>query len=171
LRRQRQWQQVYGLFYLTELPPGTHQFLQEARQLAYLGIITTSPRPYAEQLIAYHHCQVPVVVAYHDTPRQKPAPDSILIAAQKLQVPATNCFYIGDALNDIVAAMNASAIPIGLSWDDSLKCQDISSTCKLCKSWDEVLTVIKIMMAEKGAFDSLILVPSLVLECNRRPDQ
>src|SRR5260370_2897497 len=74
LRRQRQWKQVYNLFHLTELPPGTHRFLQEAQRLASLGIITTSPRTYAEQLVAYHPCQVPLIVAYHDTPRQKPSP-------------------------------------------------------------------------------------------------
>lgn len=155
LRRQRQWKQVYNSFHLTELPPGTHLFLKEARQLASLGIVTTSQRFYAERLVGYHLCQIPVIVAYHDTPRQKPAPDPILIAARKLQLPPARCFYVGDGIDDIVAASSASAIPIGLCWDGSLKSQDVPSACRLCRSWDEVLMVIKTTMTGKGAFDAL----------------
>src|SRR5579883_1807970 len=113
LRRQRNWAHVYQSFHLTTLFPGTRQFLQEIqkRPLLSLGIVTTSPRPYAEQLVAYHRCQIPVIVAYHDTPRQKPFPDPILIAAEKLRIPTTNCFHIGDDPNDITATLRASAIP------------------------------------------------------------
>jgi HAD superfamily hydrolase (TIGR01549 family) len=155
LRRQRKWSHIYSLFHLTNLPPGTHHFLQEAHKLASLGIITTSPRSYAERIVAYHQCQIPVVVAYHDTPRQKPFPDPLFIAARKLQLPTTNCFYVGDDLNDISAAVSASAIPIGLCWDDSLKSQDLPSTCSLCKNWDDVLRVITTTMAAKEAIDGL----------------
>lgn len=155
LRRGRQWRQVYNSFHLTELPPGTRRFLRDAQLLASLGVITTSPRPYAERLLAYHRCQVPVLVAYHDTPRQKPAPDPILIAAQKLQIPAPRCFYIGDTPDDMLAATNASAVPIGISWDDSLQNQAVSFTHRLCRDWDEVLAAIKTAMAGRGAHDGL----------------
>jgi HAD superfamily hydrolase (TIGR01549 family) len=145
LRRQRKWQQVYPSFHLTTLFPGAHHFLQEIQKHPLLspGIVTTSPRPYAEQLVAYHRCQIPVVVAYHDSPRQKPFPDPILKAAEKLGIPPTNCFHIGDAPNDIAAALRASAIPIGLCWDNSLRNQLASlPTFPLCCNWGEVLRVI-----------------------------
>jgi len=145
LRHQRKWTQVYQLFHLTTLFPGTHHFLQEIqkRPLLSLGIVTTSPRPYAERLVAYHRCQIPVIVAYHDTPRQKPFPDPILIAAEKLCIPPTNCLHIGDAPNDILATLRASAIPIGLCWDHSLRSQAASlPEFPLCSNWGEVLRII-----------------------------
>ncbi|HEY1351570.1 MAG TPA: HAD family hydrolase [Ktedonobacteraceae bacterium] len=145
LRRQRKWQQVYQSFHLTTLFSGTQLFLQDVQKLPSLslGVVTTSPRPYAEQLVAYHHCQVPVVVAYHDSPRHKPFPDPIVKAAERLRIPPANCFHIGDAPNDIIAAIRASAIPIGLCWDSSLRNQLASLPAfPLCANWSEVLQVI-----------------------------
>lgn len=152
LRRQRNWAQVSQFFHLTTLFPGTHSFLQETQQRKYLsvGIVTTSPRPYAERLVAYHNCQIPIIVAYHDSPKQKPSPDPILIAAKRLGVPTTNCFHIGDTPNDITAAIRASAIPIGLCWDNSLRDQAASlPEFPLCRNWNEVWRVIITTIAAK----------------------
>lgn len=152
LRRQRNWAQVYKSFHLTTLFPGTHHFLQEIQTHTSisLGIVTTSPRPYAMKLVAYHRCQIPVVVAYHDSPRQKPYPDPILKAAEKLGIPPANCFHIGDARNDIIATLRASAIPIGLCWDNSLRDQSASLPAfPLCSNWNEVLGVITATIKER----------------------
>lgn len=145
LRRQRKWAQVYQLFHVTTLFPDTRQFLQAMRDHPLLspGIVTTSPRPYAERLVAYHRCRIPVVVAYHDSPGQKPFPDPLLQAAERLRVPVARCFHIGDAPDDIVAALRASAFPIGLCRDDSLRKQAAAlPTYPLCRTWGEVLRVI-----------------------------
>ena len=143
LRKRREWQKIYGLFHTTDLPPGTRQFVQKARKLGPLGIITTSPRPYAEKLVAYHQLNIPVVIAYHDVSNRKPHPESILKAAAKLQVSPDQCFYVGDMGDDIMAAVNAKAIPVGLSWDGSLGQQREAKLARaLCKNWDEVLAFI-----------------------------
>lgn len=152
LRRRRQWSQVYQSFHLTTLFPGTRRFLQEAQMLVNLslGIVTSSPRPYAEQLVNHHQCKIPVVVAYHDTRQHKPLPDPILVAAQKLGVPPTRCFHIGDAPKDIIATVQASAIPIGLCWDNSLGSQAASlPKFPLCHNWNEVWRVITATIAAK----------------------
>lgn len=143
LRQQRKWSQIYGLLHQTQLPPNTHVFLEYARKIGPLGIITTSPRPYAERLLVYHNIPIDVVVGYYDAPRPKPYPDPILIAAKKLNTSVTHCFYIGDTPNDILAATRAGVLPIGLCWDGSLKNEKIPSTCSLCRNWEEVLYVIK----------------------------
>lgn len=152
LRRQRNWSRVYPLFHQTTLFPGFHPFLQEVqkRPLLSLGIVTTSPRSYAERLVEYHRCQIPVIVAYHDTARHKPFPDPILEAAKRLGAPPANCFHVGDAPNDIIAALRASAIPIGLCWDNSLKDQSASLPAfPLCSNWNEVLRVITVTIKAK----------------------
>jgi HAD superfamily hydrolase (TIGR01549 family) len=143
LRRRREWQQIYRSFHLTSQPPGTQQFIQIVRKLGDTGIITTSPRPYAEKLVAYHQLNIPVVIAYHDVRNRKPHPESILKAAELLHVSQHRCIYVGDMGDDIMAAVNAGAIPIGLSWDGTLEQQREAKLARaLCKNWDEVLTFI-----------------------------
>jgi HAD superfamily hydrolase (TIGR01509 family) len=46
----------------------------------------------------------PVIVTIEDVPHGKPAPDSFLLAAQLLHVPAKDCLVLGDSLLDILAA-------------------------------------------------------------------
>jgi hypothetical protein len=93
LRSQRKWVQAYQALHLTTLFPG----LQDVRNhpALSLGIVTTSPRPYAERLVAYHRYRIRVVVAYHDVSRQKPFPDPLLKAAEQLGIPVARCFHIG----------------------------------------------------------------------------
>ena len=52
------------------------------------------------------------VVGYEEGINPKPAPDSILLAKEKLG--AKNIIYVGDTLNDIVAAKAAGAYSIGV---------------------------------------------------------
>lgn len=152
LRKQRQWQQVYQSFHLTALPTGTRQFLLQASQLAPLGIITRTPRPYAERLVAYHHLNLPVVIDFHESrPRHKPYPDPIIKAATKWDIALSHCFYVGDAPDDILAATRAKALPIGLTWDGSLSSQpECTFALALCTNWEEVLTAIEQTMKTQG---------------------
>ncbi len=144
LRQQRNWQQVYASFHLTALPPGTQTFVQQARRFARLGVITTAPRAYAEKLLSYHHLNIQVIVAYHDTRLHKPDPAPILEAMRRLRASHEQCFYVGDTTEDILAAVGSQVVPIGLSWDGSLQDpQALSLAQAMCQSWGEVLTFIR----------------------------
>ncbi len=46
----------------------------------------------------------PVIVTIEDVTHGKPAPDSFLLAAQLLKVPAQDCLVLGDSVLDIQAA-------------------------------------------------------------------
>ena len=143
LRQQRAWQQVYLSFSKTQLPPGTSQFLQRVVQVGRLGVVTNTPRPYAEKLLAYHQLQLPVVVAYHDTVQHKPHPQPLLKATEQFGLLPSQCIYIGDTVQDIVAAANAKIIPIALTWDGLLDSQEEIKLAKaFCRNWQEVLTAI-----------------------------
>jgi HAD superfamily hydrolase (TIGR01549 family) len=151
LRKQRNWAKVYQSFHLTSLPPGTQEFLRQVRQLAPLGIITRTPRPYAEKLVAYHQLDLRVAVAFHDTEKRKPHPDPVLKAAQLYNVTPNHSFYIGDTEDDILAAMRAHALPIGLTWDNSLSTKpERKYAVALCMNWEEILNVIKQTMNAEG---------------------
>jgi hypothetical protein len=69
LRRRRAWSRVYKSFDQTTLPPGTVRFLSKVGELAKLGVVTTSPRTYAERLLAYHGLKLPVLTT---SPNESP---------------------------------------------------------------------------------------------------
>jgi phosphoglycolate phosphatase-like HAD superfamily hydrolase len=45
----------------------------------------------------------------------KPEPDLLLLAAEQLGVAPGRCWYIGDSTWDVVAALAAGMIPIGVT--------------------------------------------------------
>lgn len=140
LRRRRAWQQCYAAFPSTTVPPGTHEFLDRARAIGDVGVITSSPWPYAERPLAHHHLRVPVLVAYYDVPHRKPHPSPVLRAAEQLGLPPARCVCIGDTEDDLLAAVAAGAVPIGLSWDGSVAWPaGIRPAAAICRSWTRVL--------------------------------
>ena len=152
LRKKRAWQQAYQSFHLTSLPPNTKVFLQQVSRLAPVGVITRTPRPYAEKLIAYHQLKLRVVVAFHDTQLRKPHPDPIIKAAQLYNVVPNHSFYVGDTEDDMLAAAHAGALPIGLTWDNSLSTKpERRLALQLCTNWEEVLGVIERTMKTQEA--------------------
>lgn len=46
----------------------------------------------------------------------KPAPDLLLLAAERLEVPARGCWYVGDSTWDMRAALAAAMVPIGVAY-------------------------------------------------------
>ncbi len=142
LRRRRAWFKVYNSFEKTALPPGTVRFLSKANELAKLGVVTTSPRPYAERLLAYHRILLPVLVAYHDVVHRKPHPEPIIKAAAKLGLGPSKCIHVGDQIGDIEAAQRAGAMAVALSWDGAIDQASVGKTTSFCTDWDEVYDFI-----------------------------
>src|SRR5437588_648384 len=58
--------------------------------------------------------QETLVVERGDVQRAKPAPDLFLNCQQRLGVPVDECFVIGDAVWDLLAARRARMLSIGL---------------------------------------------------------
>jgi HAD superfamily hydrolase (TIGR01549 family) len=150
LRRRRAWSEVYRSFGKTALPPGTPEFIAEMQRLATLGVVTTSPRSYAERLLSHHGLDIPVLVAYHDVSRRKPDPEPILKAAAKLGLEPARCIHVGDQPGDLTAAIRAGAIAIGLTWDGTLD----TNTCEgpvegCCSSWNEVYDLIVTLLPKE----------------------
>ncbi len=56
------------------------------------------------------------VVTGDESPRAKPAPDGVLMAAHALGVDAKECLFIGDAPADILAGQAAGAFTVWASW-------------------------------------------------------
>jgi HAD superfamily hydrolase (TIGR01509 family) len=96
--------------------PGAVRLLAELRELgiAY-GIATSGRRPEIDlSLDALGVGEDAVVVERGSVQRAKPEPDLFLTCAERLGVPADECFVVGDAVWDLLAARRAQMLSIGL---------------------------------------------------------
>ena len=100
----------------TRLFPGFEAVLAtlEAHALPW-GIITNKAawltEPLLEELglLARAAC----VVSGDTLPVRKPHPQPLLLAAERIGVPPSECVYVGDALRDVQAARAAGMVPLG----------------------------------------------------------
>jgi len=139
LRKKRVWPDVYAAFDKTQLPSGTLKFLRKVAEIAQPGVVTKSPRPYAERLLAHHGIELPVLAAYHDVTRIKPDPEALLLASRKLGIPSARCIYVGDDGNDVQAAQAAGMTPLGVCWGEHVEI----GLKSISRTWDEAYEEIR----------------------------
>lgn len=142
LRKVRAWSQVYPLIPRFRLYSGIQQLLELISGFP-IAVVTNSPRPYAERVLAHFRINVDAIVCYHDTKLHKPNPEPISLAIDRLRTSdkwksmgerlardaigsRKPCIWgIGDHPHDIRAAKAASIVPIGAAWgsDDAASLQ------------------------------------------------
>lgn len=122
-RERRKWGKVLaGLgsvspFEVAEGEPAVVDLPREAKRRGLaVGILTHSPRPYAEALISRHGIRVDELVTGSDGFPTKPDPTGLLALARALGVTPSDCLYIGDAVGDFGAAAAAGMVSVGVSW-------------------------------------------------------
>jgi HAD superfamily hydrolase (TIGR01509 family) len=111
----------HGELYRQLLPqrrplPGAVELLQELRSadIAH-GIATSGRRPEIDaSLGALGLGDETVVVERGHVERAKPEPDLFLACAQRLGVPPGECYVVGDAVWDLLAARRAGMLSVGL---------------------------------------------------------
>jgi HAD superfamily hydrolase (TIGR01509 family) len=96
--------------------PGAKALLQDLRdQKITHGIATSGGRPGIDASL--EALEVPsdmVVVHRGDVARAKPEPDLFNECARRLHVPRAECYVVGDAVWDLLAARRAGMLSIGL---------------------------------------------------------
>jgi HAD superfamily hydrolase (TIGR01509 family) len=114
-------QQRHGELYKSLLPqptplPGAVQVLRRLRDLGVpAGIATSGRRPEIDASLAA--LDVPgdmVVIERGDVERAKPEPDLFLACQERLGVDVRDCFVVGDAVWDLLAARRAGMLSVGL---------------------------------------------------------
>jgi HAD superfamily hydrolase (TIGR01509 family) len=65
----------------------------------------------------------PTIVDGSHVKHAKPEPDLLLLAAKKVKVDPTRCWYVGDSTWDIAAAVAAGMIPIGVTAGSAVTAQ------------------------------------------------
>jgi HAD superfamily hydrolase (TIGR01509 family) len=96
--------------------PGAVELLKFLRTNGiFSGIATSGHRPDINaSLTALGVPAEMVVVQRGDVARAKPEPDLFLACQERLQVPADECYVVGDAVWDLLAARRAGMLGIGL---------------------------------------------------------
>jgi len=114
-------QQRHGELFTESMPerrplPGAIELLRYLRQNKIPhGIATSGRRPEIDaSLQALGVTNDTIVVERGDVLRAKPAPDLFLNCQQRLDISVDDCFVVGDAVWDLLAARRARMLSIGL---------------------------------------------------------
>jgi HAD superfamily hydrolase (TIGR01509 family) len=114
-------QQRHGELYRQFLPerrplPGAVELLRTLRDNGVaFGIATSGRRPEIDaSLAALRIGPETVVIERRDVARAKPEPDLFLACQARLGVPAAECYVVGDAVWDLLAARRAAMLSVGL---------------------------------------------------------
>ncbi|RJF75609.1 HAD family hydrolase [Deinococcus cavernae] len=100
-------------------PSGLHEQLRRLSQRVPLGIVTTSPRWYAERILAHLYPDIrwQAVVTYVDVQRRKPDPQGLLLAVSQMKLePSSEVAYVGDQETDLEAARRGGLLPVNAAW-------------------------------------------------------
>jgi 2-phosphoglycolate phosphatase len=87
----------------------------EARAVAW-GIVTNKAERFTHPLLAAIGLAPRVVVGGDTAARAKPHPDPLLYAARGLEIPPSDCVYVGDDLRDVQAARAAGMPVLAAAW-------------------------------------------------------
>lgn len=95
---------------MTYFLPGVQELLPSLHQAGKkIGLCSNKPRLFSQELLK--HLKVAdcfdVVLGFEDVPHGKPAPDMLLMAIDRLGLPAARVLYIGDMVVDIQTARAA----------------------------------------------------------------
>lgn len=103
------------------LHAGMREALDDLQRDYSVGLVTSSPRWYVDQLLTsqLHDFQFVVTITYDDVANIKPHPEPLLLALSQLGVAARAAVYIGDDLVDQQAAVSAGVAFLGAGWADS----------------------------------------------------
>jgi pyrophosphatase PpaX len=109
-----------------------------------LGVVSAKRRRTVELAFA----QVPlghlfdVVVAGDETEHQKPAPDSLLLALERLEARPADAAYVGDSPYDMQAARAGGLYAVGVSWGRIHRRDSLEDADVVVDSAEELLAVL-----------------------------
>jgi HAD superfamily hydrolase (TIGR01509 family) len=114
-------QALHGELFRELLPerrplPGAAEVVADLRTMGVThGIATSGRRPEIDaSLEALGVPDGTVVVARGDVARAKPEPDLFVECARRLDAPPADCYVVGDAVWDLLAARRAGMLSVGL---------------------------------------------------------
>ncbi|MBV8395639.1 MAG: HAD-IA family hydrolase [Actinobacteria bacterium] len=83
-----------------------------------------------------------VIVGGDETERQKPAPDPLLLALERLEADADDAVYVGDSPYDMESAHAAGMYAVGVSWGRIHKREALDEADVVVDTAEELLAVL-----------------------------
>lgn len=119
-RSRRNWQEVYSLIPRFTLYEGLDEVFSYIRQRDYkVAIVSTAPGTYVGRVVRHFAIPCEIIVAYHDAKPIKPAPASMLRAAELLRFRPQEIVNFGDRAIDIQAGVAAGMKNVACMWGSS----------------------------------------------------
>lgn len=117
LRHNRSWQEAYRRIPETTMYEGIAKVLEIIRKYNIpCVIVSTSPRPYVEKIVAHYNLPIQHIVSYHDAKPIKPHPAPMLKALELMGVSAKEAISFGDRVIDIQASNAAGIESVACFW-------------------------------------------------------
>jgi HAD superfamily hydrolase (TIGR01509 family) len=109
--------------------PGVREMVDALEQRGIRWAIATSSRKQqvAASVEALGLSREPAIVDGSHVEHAKPEPDLLLLAAQRLEVDPGRCWYVGDSTWDMVAAVAAGMVAIGVTAGSAVDARVLNS--------------------------------------------
>ena len=144
-RKRRGWQAAYSCIPGMTAYAGIPNLIRMLQKSGCsVAVVTSSPGPYLEKILAHLGIDDVIKVSYHDTKRHKPAPNPLMHAASLAggDLAPSDILAVGDSETDVVAARNAGYTSVHSCWDDPGKdAADQADYC--CRSVPEFETLLR----------------------------
>lgn len=114
----------------TELHAGVRALLDRlTKEGVPMAVVTGRHARDLEVLLKPHHLSdyFVTLVADNHAPNSKPAPDGVLLAAERMGLPPAHTFYVGDAIYDMQAAHAAGSVAVAALWDRLAKLDELTA--------------------------------------------
>lgn len=106
-------------FHRTAPYPGIEPLLEElTRRAVPFAVLSNKPHEATQRVIAHYFGRfawAAVAGHRHEVPK-KPHPDAALSVARQLGVEPRHCAFVGDTRTDMLTAVGAGMIPVGVRW-------------------------------------------------------
>lgn len=102
---------------VTRAYDGIPELLQELKDRGYaMAIVSNKIDSAVQDLNSRYFPQVDIAIGDRENLRRKPAPDSVLLALEKLGRAREEAVYVGDSDVDLATAKNAGLVCISVLW-------------------------------------------------------
>lgn len=118
----------------TVLLPGAREAIEEAREFARLGIVTTKTAEYSREILEHlgvmHHFEA--LVGFEHVENLKPHPEPIWKAMEQMQLSGMDVWMIGDTRLDIEASLRAGieCVAVSTGYDNKEQLQTLTDIIK-----------------------------------------
>ncbi|MBF2755807.1 MAG: HAD-IA family hydrolase [Gammaproteobacteria bacterium AqS3] len=125
--------------------PSAERWIEACRRSGIAwGIVTNKPRRFGEPLIeALLGERTPLCIYPEDVETAKPAPDMLLLAAERLDLSPQQCCYVGDHSRDFASAQAAGIAFIRAEWG-YIDCDDEWPEAALARRADDLMHTLSI---------------------------